>query len=55
MCPKLWTHYGHILDTSFHTGGKTQMCQKFGLIMDTFFVLDMFWTHYGHLLDTFGV
>ena len=62
MCPNFWTHFGHIVDTSFLMVKIEQMCPKFGHIMDMFWthflfghVLDALWTHYGHIfgLDIF--
>ena len=49
MCPKLWTHYGHILDTSFHTGEKPKCVQSLDLLWTHF----LFWTCFGHIMDTF--
>ena len=69
MCPKCWTHFGHII----FNAKIEQMCPKFGHIMDIFLdtfgvwtcfgqIMDTFWTHlsldtlwtdYGHIMDTF--
>ena len=49
MCPKCWTHFGHII----FNAKIEQMCPKFGHIMDIFLGTFGVWTCFGQIMDIF--
>ena len=60
ICPKIWTHFGRILDPSFFMEKLNKCVQSldtlwtyFGYILSFGHLMDIFWTHFGfgHILD----